>query len=356
MRNINFHSCTKIDNKIWFMSVEGYLMNFDSISYQSQIVAPHNLSELYFKQVVDNMIPFNHQIYFVEQDGSKLYEYNIDTNYCNYYKIPKAELVNWGCFSGVYLFDQVIYLFPRSTGIIYCFDIISKKFAQISNDKEYHVMNSFRVQNRVYLYGEQIICFDMCNNSIVEVYCFEEDSIFWMDQYQNTFFSLKDNRISIWDCYDNSESVLYKKEGLVDEFQSFVPTKNKIFLLPGHSENILILDRKSGCLSTVSYPDDLYYIEKGWAKYYGYMKDGKYIWCANRVSNYLLCIDKEMEYIKWIKLKSPNLKEEVPYLRLLDKSFFSESEISIEQFLYIDPKKTYYAGSIYGKKIWKNMV
>ena len=29
MQNINFHTCIKIENKLWFITIDGYLMNYD---------------------------------------------------------------------------------------------------------------------------------------------------------------------------------------------------------------------------------------------------------------------------------------------------------------------------------------
>ena len=161
MKNVNFHSCIKIDRKIWFVSVEGYLMNFDTITYQSEIIAPNNLFELCFKSVIDNMISVGKVIYFVERDGTKLYGYNLHTNDCTYYLIPDTKYINWGCFSGIYLSDQTIYLFTRTAEVIYCFDIISQKFTSIITEKKDIVQGSFRIQNKVYLYGENVLCFFM---------------------------------------------------------------------------------------------------------------------------------------------------------------------------------------------------
>lgn len=355
MKNVNFHSCLKVDNKIWFVSVEGYLMNFDIITYQSEIVVPNNLSKMHFKVVVDNMISTGNMIYFVEQDGSKLYEYNSLTNGCTYYLIPDTEYINWGCFSGIYLYGKTIYLFTRCTNIIYCFDIISKKFTSITTAKKYIVLNSFRTQNRIYLYGEKVLCFDMDKNFYEEECCLEVGNIFWMNSYQKSILFLEKNRIGIWNPDYKLTKSVYEEEGLAEKFLTFFATEHKIFLLPNGSTDIFTLNPETGDLSYVIPPRDLYYIEKGWSKYWGYTEEENYIWCANRVSNYVLSIDKKYEEIRWIKLKKPDLKSEIPYLRLLDKQFFDESEMTLEQFLLVNNTGLQKSECSYGEKIWRNL-
>lgn len=355
MKNINFHSCIKIDHYIWFVSVEGYLMNFDTITYQSEIVVPNNLPELCFKQIVDNMVSVNNQIYFVEQDGSKLYEYNQITNDCAYYLIPDSKYINYGCFSGIYLFDQIIYLFTRTIGVIHCFDTVSKKFTSIKENEKDTVMNSFRMHNKVYLYNEKVTCFDMENHSFSKEICFGEGDIFWMSPYQNAILFLTKERMGIWNPNDQSKRSLYEEEGLAEKFLVFLTTENKSFLLSNQSKDILILDLRTGDSTYAILPKDLYYIEKGWSKYWRYTEDERYIWCANRVSNYVLSIDKWNEEIRWIKLKKTNLKDEIPYLELLDKQFFWENEMILKQFLLLSNTGMYNNKHSCGNEIWKSL-
>lgn len=355
MQNVHFNSCLKIDNKIWFITVEGYLMNLDCTTFQTKVIAPNNLPELNFKQVVDNMIFFENKIYFVEQDGSKLYEYDLITNICSYYFIPDTKYINWGCFSGIYLFNEIIYLFTRTANLIYCFDTVSKKFSGITTEKKALMMSSFRNGSKVYLYGEEIICFDMDNYFFATTYSFNGEHIYWMNQYQNTIFFLTKNQLGIWYQNDGSKKILHEEIGLADQYYLFLLTENKVFMLPNQSKKILIVDRKTCSFTYDVAPEDLYYIEKGWAKYYGYTEEKRYIWCANRVSNYLLCIDKENETTKWLKITPPLLKEEIPYLKLINKSFFYEGELSLERFMFVDNKNLFQSRSIYGKKIWGNL-
>lgn len=357
MENINFHSCLKVDNKIWFISVDGYLMNFDIIKYQSEIIAPYNLSDLKFKQVIDNLVSINDKIYFVEQDGSKLYEYDLITNYCNYYLIPKTEFINWGCFSGIYLLEENIYLFARVAGTVFCFNTNNKKFTCIRKEISTQVIvtNSYRIKNKFYLYGEKIVCFNTDDNSFTESCCFGQKDVYWISIYQDTILFLTRNRIDSFGHNGKTKKIIYEEEGLSDKIIMFFATKNKIFMLPNQSKDILVLDKGTNGLLYTTSPADLYYVENGWAKYWGYTESDRYVWCANRVSNYVVCLDKENEEIKWIKVKKPDLREEIPYLELSQKQFFNENKVSIEQFLLINRNAMQYRKSLYGKRIWKTL-
>ena len=66
MKSVNFHSCLEVNNKIWFLSVEGYLMNLDCTTFESKIVFPFNMQQWYFEQVINDLIALNNKIYFVK--------------------------------------------------------------------------------------------------------------------------------------------------------------------------------------------------------------------------------------------------------------------------------------------------
>lgn len=353
MRNVNFHTCLKVDNKIWFISVEGYLMNFDIVTNESEIIIPNNLLGVCFKQVIDNMIYDDNKIYFVEQDGSKLFEYNQITNYCASYLIPDTKCINWECFSGIYLFGRIIYLFTKVSGVIHCFDIDSKRFTSINEEKNDIVLNSFRIQDRVYLYGKKVICFDMSRHFFVGEYDFQEGDILWMNSYQNNILFLTKKQVGIWNQYDKLKTSLYEEENVSQKFLISLSTENKIFVLPNHSKDILIIDKRTGKASYAILPDDLYYIENGWSKYWGYTEDDRFIWCANRVSNYVFSVDKKNEEIRWLKVKTPDLKSEIQYLKLMEKKFFYESEMDFEIILLIDRIVLQHDEDSNGQKIWR---
>lgn len=340
MKKINFSSCIKANNKIWFMSIEGYLMNLDCLTYETKIIVPSNLAELQFEQVVDDMVIINNKLYFVEQNGAWLYEYDLEENNCNCYVIPSTDYIAWGCFAGVYLFRQFIYLFARTIGTIFRFNTIDKEFEILGAEKKGIVIRSCCIENKVYLYGKKIVCFDMMSGRFDQEYSIEEDNIIYLTKCEGKFYYVMKDRLSIWDPVTNNKINLYeeKEENCdTEKFGLFFLTEQKIFILPSESRNVLILDRNSGGLMRDIPPNDLVYIEKGWSKYWGYTEDDRCIWCANRVCNYILCIDKKLEEIQWIKLKLPESREEVPYLkqkmRLANGRIYYEGMMSLEQYI-----------------------
>lgn len=344
---------------MWFVSVEGYLMNYDCITYETKIIVPSNLEELRFEQVIDEMIAINNNLYFVGQHGNLLYEYDMVENYCNCYVIPRTEYIAWGCFSGVYLFQQYIYLFARTIGTVFRFDTVNKEFINLWAEKKGIAMRSCRMGDKVFLYGEKIACYDMISGQFEQEYSIGEGSILYLTKCGEVFYYLTKNRFSVWNLVGNSKVSMYEEKCDVEKYGIFFLTKHKVFVLPSESKDILILNRQSGALLYDNPPDDMVYVEKGWSKYWGYTEDDRYIWCANRVCNYVLCIDKESEGIKWIKLKLPELKEEIPYLelkmKLANKTFFSECEMPVEQFMLCIKKQelTNCESNSYGKRIWE---
>lgn len=354
MKSVNFHSCLEVNNKIWFLSVEGYLMNLDCTTFESKIVFPFNMQQWYFKQVINDMIALNNKIYFVEQEGSRIYEYDIQSNYCNFYSISNVMPVNGACFSGIHLYCDEIYLFSRLSDTVFCFHTINKTFRSIVGNLKIITTHSIRVENKVYLYGEKIVCFDMVRNQFLYDCNPGEDYIFWMQEFQNQLYILTKNKISIWDEMSNESKIVYDMNGDIGELGIFFITRNKIFLLLNLIKDILVIDRQSGTISNDVPPADLFYIEKGWSKYWGYTQNEKYIWVANRSSNQIICIDKKTETIKWNKLKNPKEREKIPYINLIENMLLDEKEFSIEEYILFCGKKFEIDNDnkIFGKKIW----
>ena len=103
-------------------------------------------------------------------------------------------------------------------------------------------------------------------------------------------------------------------------------------MLPCLGQNICKINRTTGEPYIEENPVDLKYKEIGWSKYSGYCEDNEFIWCANRVSNYFLFIDKKNEQVNWAKMLQPAERDLAPYLSLR-KGIFNESELDLKDFL-----------------------
>lgn len=337
MKNINFNSCVIADNKIWFISVQGYFMNYDYTKNVTHIVVPQNLAELEFKSVTDTMILNDKRIYFLEQDGKKLYEYDIATNYCHYYNMPKFEMSNWGCFAGIYLWNNKIYIFGKNAGRIYYFDTNTKDFMNVSNDNVRRVTCSARVNDKVYLAnGDRVLSYSLSNEKYEEVYKFDNEVITWMRGRGNgiDILTQKDNVIE-FDAGMNRKIPIYTPQNSSKMYVRACITNNKLFLLPNGlgSERVCVVEKETGNVNFAEQPEDLIYREIGWSKYSGYCEDQDKVWFANRVSNYFLSIEKKSGKVKWVKIPSPSLEDISLYLKKSNNRIIKEEEVELKQFL-----------------------
>lgn len=336
MWQINFSSCIKANNKIWFVSVEGYLMNFDFMTCKTEIVVPQNLDKEDFKAIVDTMILHVQKIYFFSQDGKILYEYDLKSNYCSRYQLPEVEMINWGCFAGIYLWGEKIYIFTKVAGKIYYFDTKKKVFVDVSNENTSSVTSSIIFDNKVYMASyNRILCYNLDSACFESECSINDEEIYWMNRYhENIYLLTKTNGLYVWNIAIDTKKLIYQEKNEKQIYSRVFATENKIFLLPCLGQNIRAINILIGEKRIEENPSDLKYKEIGWSKYSGYCEDEKCIWCANRVSNYFLLIDKENEQIKWINMYPPESRSIEPYFALRKNNMiFNEGEFGLIEFL-----------------------
>ena len=336
MRQINFSTCIKVNNKIWFVSAEGYLMNFDCMTCKTEIVVPQNLDKEDFKTIVDTMILHDQKIYFFSQDGKILYEYDYKSNYCSHYQMPEVEMINWECFAGIYLWGEKIYIFTKVAGKIYYFDTKNKVFMNVSNEKACSVTSSVIFDNRVYMTSNnRILCYNLDSACFESECSINDEEIYWMNRYhENIYLLTRANRLYVWNIATGIKKLIYQEKNEKQIYSRVFVTENRIFLLPCLGKNVCVINKTTGEAGMEENPADLKYKEIGWSKYSGYCEDDEYIWCANRVSNYFLCIDKINERINWVKMLQPNPRDMGPYLALRkDNMIFNEGELELREFL-----------------------
>lgn len=342
MQGINFSSCVKVKNKIWFVSVDKYFMNYDYMKSEISIVSPQNAYELNFGQIVDQMMEFQNKIYFVEQDGSYLYEYDIEQNCCNKYKLPETEMINWGCFSGIYIRDKKIYFFTKNSGKIFCFNLQNKQFENLLDYHGENVYSSVVLDDIVYLVSaNKILCYNLNSNQYNKEYLFQEE-IYSITVYgTNIYLLTKKNKVIKWRVSEDIKSLVYECESEKQIYGRVLITSNKLYLLPCEGKEICSIDKKSNIVKTEEYPVDFCYKDIGWAKYTGYFETDDEIWCANRVANYMLMLDKHNEKIKWFKTEISHIKNINYYLR--EKGILYEQKFSLQSLieLLIEHNKLY---------------
>lgn len=313
-------------------------MNLHCLTGEMEIIVPANLDELNIKQVADQMFYIDDTTYFFEQDGSRLYEYNMKNNYCHQYVMSKLEMINWGCYAGIYLWERMLYIFTKKAGEIYCFDLEKKKLEKRFQNKD-HVFSCSAIRDHlVYLVsGSEVLCYDLRKKCYTKEYDFVEE-ILWLNTYGNHFYVIsKTNRVYECDLEFRVKMEVWRDDKAARvSYGRIVSTKHKLFLIPAYEMDICIIDKEKLEISKANAPSDLKYDEtRGWGKYTGFCEDERCIWFANRVSNYLMYIDREMEEVKWIQMRGLSVKERAAYLHreYREKKVYAEHKISLEEFI-----------------------
>ena len=337
MKNIEFSTCVEAENKIWFVTTGGYFMNYNPEMESAQIVFPNNLDEINFRFIENPMIYFKNKIYFLEQDGSLLYEYDIRANRCNYYSFSKKKSGIFNGFVGAHLFQNRIYLFGKRMGQIYYFDVNSKQFTEISK-KDGKIVSYTKLYNdKIYAAVESaFFCYDPVTDQITERMNFHGEIIHSFAKDEDCVYLLtRSNKVLLWDMKNDKYQTIYQENSDKQVYGRILITRNKLFLLPCLGTHICVIAKKEKAAMLEAEPEDLKYSGRNWSKYHGFCENDKYIYCANRMANYFLAINKDTEKIEWKKMPESDKKSQLKYLNL-KKSLnhtFNESEIDLNTFL-----------------------
>ena len=332
MKNINFHSCLKINEKLWFVTVDGYLMNYDLKRCVHEMVYPINLAQLKLNQITDKMIYHNNCIYFVEQDGTALYEYQIDINKCVKYGLSGLEIIDWTCFSGVYIIDGIIYLFTKKGDKVLCFDTANKTFSNLDVHSDEVLNCSVSIADTIYFAGSKAIYeFDLKEKNFNKIYS-NDNGIKWINSFADDIYILtQDEEIYLYNTVNGKISLVYKENDTTQHYNRFIITQNKMFVFPLFSGNIISVNKNDGSVERIAEPSDAVYQESEWSRYYGYCEDENDIWMANRLCNYTVSISKIDENVSWIKMPMITIEEQKPYLKL--RQVLSEKDMSLKEYI-----------------------
>lgn len=332
MRNINFCSSIELNEALWLVTKNGFLMKYDYKNNIAKYVIDKNNTVIKFERVYDKIIAYDDKLYFMEVDASIFYEYDIKTNEYYCYSMPEMEMINWRCFSGIYLYENKIFLFGKRVGKICYFDINKKDFTCIFSSDNRVTNYSVEIDNKIYLAsGEKIISYNMDSLCFEQTYILE-DEIMWINNYNNSIFSiLKNGNILEFNITTSETKNIYIDPNSAMSFSRCFITKNKIFVFPFAAEHIGIIDRSTGKLSYVDEPDDINYYKSDWSKYGEYSECLSHIWIANRISNYAVLIEKNTEKLLWLQMRAEDLRNIFAYIK---NDVFDEETYTLSEFLY----------------------
>lgn len=367
MKNINFHTCIYKKGKLWFITDSEYFMNIDTSTGKFSFV--NEFKSIIYQQVTDSMIADEDYIYWVEQDGKRLFEYNIRNDECEIYLMPEVPMIKWSCFAAVCIRNHKIYFFAKYTNKLIVFNTKNKEFRE--KDELYNHIQNLDQNNQMpliecfsqdkdemYLFlpgGNKIVKYNLDNENTEEIELTESlgkvQCAVWK---HNIFYILNvDGEIRLFD-----RNFIKLKEIKCDTISNnsygrIVLTDTKLFVLPALADKIQIVDLNHFKVETLDdYPDDFKYENKEWWKYIGYTENNQYIWIANRMSNYILRINKDTEQIEWWKVQAPSLEQESEYCSMIGKTQFMESETDIQLLFHMNHKNSTDQTSCYGKNIW----
>lgn len=356
-RKVNFSNCILNKNKVWFVSTEGYFMNIDVDTKKTSYIKLKNLNSWKKHPVTDNMFAYRGNIYWVDQFGKYIHEYDIDQNEYYEYQLPPVEMIEWQCYAGIYLYNEKLFLFPRIGLTRIEFDLHEKKYVvypwncsdedfKVNKKEDIQLWCSVQSNNWLYLFERnrnKAIRMNFENLSYEYIDIPHELSNIQHIVFKNNVFYILSvtGNLYIWDGCSKQVEEVYDCNDKELSFARIAITEHKVFLLPDLSEKIWIIDLENHEIKVQDqYPADLEYNESGWSKYFGYTEDKQYMWFANRTANYVLRINKYTEIIEWIKVVPPKIEDEWKVHLETGRMIFTEEQNYLRLFISLESSKT----------------
>ncbi len=368
---ILFSSCVLNKNKLWYISVEGYLMYMDLGNGKVSYAKIRNIDTWVKYPICDRMFLYKGSIYWVDQFGKAMHEYNIhlEEYYC--YELPATERVD-SCYAGIFIYENKLYMFPKKTPELIVFDMDIKQVSiqhevyeelkeKADHRGEIMFHNGIQYHDCIYIFMtdmETVLEFHLSSGQY-NCICLPQKiaDISCAICRNNSMYILSLNGcVYAWDLYDHSFNEICTCTDKNLSYSRVVVTEHKCFLLPALSEKIMIVNLEDRSSSEVNNcPNDLQYREIRWGKYLGFDENDKCLFFANRMSNYMLCINKESEEVEWKKIIPPTFREEYEFCRETKYVQRAFSEKVKRDVLYEQGYKMLYLLLMYEKESTEEM-
>ncbi len=341
-RMLYFSNCICANGKLWFVSSDEYFMNMDLDTKKVSYAELKNMNSWETHSVIDNMFINQKSIYWVDQFGKNVHEYKIGENECYCYELPEVEMVDWQCYAGTYMYNDMLYLFPRNKLQIIEFDMWKKQYTAYSGfyeelnrkngNNELLLWCSVKKDKWIYLFqkkGKMAVRYNLYNKQYEYIEIPREiSSINYVVLKNNIIYLLSfEGNVYAWDGWDEKCDEIFVCKDKDNFFCRIAITEHKLFLLSTFTKQILIVDLQSrNVTEQKEYPDDLQYTDFGWSNYLGFAEDEKTIWFASRPANYLLCINKDCECIEWVKMVLPTICEHMEFYKKIGSPVMDEKD------------------------------
>lgn len=317
MKNVCFDSCILIENKLWFVTKSTLFMYYDVVKERISLVEPFIDKTFFLKNVLDSMLYYEGNIFWVEQDGKRLLQYNIKNNELYTYMMPHVDYIDWTCFSGVYLIGAAIYFIPRYTPNIIIFDIVSKTFSVRNNVfSSFKICEDRQIVRKTVLYDDLLLV-GSCDAVVAYSIGTKGIEKKWSNNIEKDLFDLVYDGDGLWVLYKDCvvEKYVNGQKAFDTKVQSdcylMLNTGKKIFLLPGIGGKIYSIDKLSNELTVVGcYPEDFLALSDAeFSKFYTYYDSSTEFILPLRRTSTLLLIDKENGRLSWRKM--PQMSEDL---------------------------------------------
>lgn len=366
MKNVNFHTCTFADDKLWFITVEGYFMNIDIHSMRASFVYVDQQIKL--NTVTDKMLAVGKSIYWIEQGGGRMIEYDICAEKCAVFNLPKVEMVDWECFAAIAVWEKNIYIVPKCVDKLIIFDTETKqiveresRFGTLLAPIQTKCLFDFSIQDGSDLYlfcsgKNKILKYNLSGDDIETIiYSFEMGKVKSAVKEKNEMYIMTDNcEIFHVDAHFALKEKIQYEEVYEKSYMILLMAGTSFYILPSLEKDIFWGQQMGSSVNKyMDYPDDFRYTDMGWSKYYRFTEGGGYIWLPNRSSNYLARMNQCTGALEWIHVNAPSVEEEYKYCLYSDKKVFHENNSDLKLLLMMSGNDGVKSDSDIGEKIWR---
>lgn len=340
MEGVNFQSCAVLDNKAWFVTVENHFMCMDLNTGESHYVMPKGNRNFY--NVVDAMVTIGNEIYWADQNGSRLLSYQLDSEMCKTYAINHVKVQNYVAFSLIVKWRNSIILVPKYTDKILIFDTRKKSFTErcgiftkyIDHGKDGYVNHAFSHDKYIY-----ILLSDNCTAlrysmdtdeiSTVERNGLKRDILgsYWCEDVMYVLDS--DGNVMSVNSHFEIIRIFTDNTSRLKDYCCLFVWGDHLVMLPSTGEEIITIHLKDAHRETIAAPKDMVYMDNNWGKYIGYLEQKDFILIPNRKSDYFLILDKNNFSARWIRPVCPGPGEEAQYMAYAGIDSFEKDNLQL---------------------------
>lgn len=352
---IRFYSCVSYEDKLWFVSNRKEFMSMNITTGEAAYVDWKYQGQEEKLAVTAKMCTCCNCIYWVDNYQKYVHEYNVkNSEYCRF---PLPDISGYDLsqdnLSGVFLYQEMLWLFLRDMPYIFEFNLIKKEWQVHSEIYREFIeekrktpklfwRQSVQVDDVIYMLqsGDTLGCFSFrtCQYDCAEIpdSISEAINIAW----KNGIFYILTSKgdVYMWDDKNGIVEKIYTGIDQEKSFSAIVVLESHLFLIPCQTEKIWIIDLENpNNVKQAECPDDLKYSDCMYGKYGSMSEDSQYVWLDNRGSNYIVRVNKVSGTVEWVKPKLPSVQEEWLYHRKRDERFVLEEKTGrLERFLQID--------------------